>query len=205
MNAKVMIAIIFSTMLLSGNATAKNPKEPKIGLVEVVNDSTTPIPVTVQNGAQTIVEWRYIGLTTFEDDGQFLFGGLFGVAAMNKVCAAEFGPGARAASLSEAYFRDDAAVETRSGWVAPGGPMLLAPNPPATLIFPVDAATGARVGAGNASADFAIVLAYCARYSTGVPARRGPAINRLGLNESTECSVTRPVSCSAPVAIPVAP
>ena len=37
MNAKVMILIIFSTMLLSGNATAKNPKEPKIGLVNVVN------------------------------------------------------------------------------------------------------------------------------------------------------------------------
>ena len=173
--------------------------------VVVVNDGNSPIPVTVQNGVQTIVEWRYIGLTTFEDDGLFLFGGLFGVAAMNKVCAAEFGPGARAASLSEAYFRDDAAVETRSGWVAPGGPMLLATDQSLAVFFPIDAAAGAQVGESFLSPGFAISQAYCARYRTGFGTVQGSRILANGAQVLGACNVTLPVSCSAPVAIPVAP
>lgn len=171
--------------------------------VNVINDESSPVPVN----AQTIVEWRYVGLTAFEDDGRFEFGGLIGIAAMNKACADEtygFGPGARAASIAEALQRDDLSSEIRVGWVAPAGPMVTEPF--GADFYPVDASTGRHTGRAAATPFFAISGAYCARYQLSDTSFRGVATSGVDAHILVaSCATTRPVACSAPVAIPVVP
>ncbi|MEJ2453502.1 MAG: hypothetical protein P8103_05030 [Candidatus Thiodiazotropha sp.] len=112
--------------------------------VHVINEPSEAVPVVVQN-APTIVEYRHVGLTTVHATGLFEFGGLFAIAAMNKACASEY-PGSRAASISEAYFRDDR--DTSATWLAPQGPMIVTTNSPrATSPYSaIDATTGISVG-----------------------------------------------------------
>jgi len=168
--------------------------------VLVINEPASPVPVVVQN-TPMIVEYRYVGLTTVEDAGLFAFGGLFGIAAMNKACASEF-PGSRAASINEAYFRDD--TDTRLAWVVPQGPMIAATNLPiATSPFSaVDAITGTLVGFVPGSGDCeacVLAFAYCSQYTS--EAGRGPVSTGDGRVVEGNCSFVLPVACSAPVAI----
>ena len=175
--------------------------------VIVTNDETSPVPVTIQNGVQTIVVWRYVGLTTFENDAAFLFVGLSGIAAMNAVCAAEFGPSARAATIAEAQFRTAStagSAEARLGWLVPGGPMIPA-RTTTDLYRPLDAATGGGVGFTQVSPHVALSLAHCSRYTLNATSVGGSSVNRFGNQVVSSCNLILPVACSAPVAIPVAP
>ena len=172
--------------------------------VFVVNDKDSPLPVTIQNGVQTIVEWRYVGLTTDEDDGRFEFEGLVGVAAMNKMCAVEYGAGARAASIAEAYFRDDGLLDDRLGWLAPAQPMMILKSQSQILVA-VDAPSGQHVGVSTESTREAARTAYCTRYQSESDVTLGPVIFPEGITGASNCISKRPAACSAPVAIPVAP
>ena len=167
--------------------------------VNVTNDETSPVPVS----AQTIVEWRYVGLTAFIDDGRIEFGGRVGVAAMHNVCASEFGPAARASSISEAYHRDDA--DTRVGWVAPGGPILTAFREQRSSFTAHDAATGLTLGTEYDDEFTALVRAYCARFAVANIGDFGTVVMQDGLIRHANCTLFHAVSCSAPVAIPAAP
>ena len=88
-----ILKTLLSTSILLVYSFSQALAAPPTRDVNVTNDETSPVPVN----PQTIVEWRYVGLTTAEDDGRFEFATLLGIAAMNKACAADFGPGARAA------------------------------------------------------------------------------------------------------------
>ena len=176
--------------------------------VLVTNDENSPIPVTIQNGgqngAQTTVAWRYVGLTTIEDDGQFGYSDLFGIAAMHAECASEFGPGARAATIKEALFRTRFGNDNRQGWLVPGDtPIAIIPR--TTGFIARDAATGIPVGDVEISIDNAITLAYCRRYSESRTTRLGPVSDVSGMVLGKNCNVVLPAACSAPVAIPVSP
>ncbi len=170
--------------------------------VIVTNEPSAAVPVSVQN-APTIVEYRYVGLTTVQDSGLFELDGLFGIAAMHKACANEY-PGSRAASIPEAYFRNDS--DTRAAWLVPQGPMIVTTNSPiATSPYSaVDAITGISVGfvAGSGECETcALAFAYCSQYTSNTG--RGPISLGDGRVEDIVCSSTLPVACSAPVAVPV--
>ena len=189
--------IACTALLLAAAWVFAQPPGRPTQTVEVNNSTNNPVLVS----DRTITEWRYIGLTQFEDTGQFEFGGLNGVAAMNKVCAAEFGPGARAANIREAHFRDDEAQDARSGWLAPGEPMIVAGE---GLFYTMDAATGAYINAyGLPVEETAVERAYCDRYQAANPASTGPLVDSNGVVGWTLCGQTLPVACSAPVSIPV--
>ena len=111
--------------------------------VVVANDESSPIPVSIPSTAQMTVEWRYIGHTAYADRGYFRYERLLGVAAMNKACSTEFGGGARAATISEAFLIDSEADVERQ-WVVPGASSITVMGISPTW-YPYDSATGTRV------------------------------------------------------------
>ena len=212
-----LIAVLLMTTI-SLAAHAQPNKKKGAAPVEVKNGPNNPVPVEVISSQldpvtvsdQTIIEWRYIGLTQTEDDGEFQYGGLEGVGAMNKACAAEFGPSARAASIQEAFFRDDGAVDTRRGWVAPSGPMIVARyasggDPQGGPFVAKDAATGINVGQSSITDERALTVAYCIHYGsiTLFDPLDSVSVTSNGRIFSEGCDSVLPVACSAPVSVPV--
>ena len=197
---KLIIGVVFITAIFVSSPLQAGDKD-----VVVTNDATSPIPVEIQNGAQTIVEWRYVGHTRDPDakkTGDFEYGGLRGIAAMNKACADEY-PGARAATISEGLQMDSPAEFEAFSWLVPGGSMtaVLAPNDYEAH----DAATGPQVGIAKLTAAEALVVAYCHRYTNGQSDKVAPILASVGEILLGACSLDLPVACSAPVAIPVTP
>ena len=197
----LVAAIFVSSPLLAGDKTI-DVNVANVPEVLVVNEA--PIPVVIQNGAQTIVEWRYVGRTHALDAisvGSFRYGGFSGIAAMNKACADEY-PGARAATISEGLKMDSPeAINTRM-WLVPGG-LVTTVVSTASGYDVVDAATGAGVGVNGASEAQARGKAYCIRYTRGSDSLAAPILLWHGAIDLSLCSNTLPVACSAPVAIPV--
>ncbi len=70
----------------------------------ITNDANSPVPVSLQNGLQTMTEYRIIGYTTtkFPGRSEAEAGALVGYAAMHKLCADEVAFNARAAFSEEA-------------------------------------------------------------------------------------------------------
>ena len=172
--------------------------------IHVANDSTSPIPVTVYDAGQTIVEWRYIGITRYADNGGFEFEGAWGVTAMHKVCAKEFGPSARAATITEAYFRPAPDENTRDGWLVPGAQSSITIEAAGIQYsYPYDAASGEVVGDERDTAAETMARAHCQKYTIEVGS--GPVTRPNGTMRVRSCRAVLPVACSAPVAIFVSP
>lgn len=202
---KIFIAlgvVFFAHSVLAQSNAAFGPF---IADVNVTNDDASPIPVTIQNTVPTIVEYRYLGLTNHADDGDFEFGNLKGLAAMNKACSSEFGFTARVATIAEALFRDDAATDARDGWLAPSGPMTFGNARFDSLSFgkfAMDPETALRLGATVRFTGLALQSAFCVRYSAPDDFFLAPVIESTGLVSTASCSTVKPVACSAPVAMP---
>ncbi len=202
---KIFIALAAVFIAHTALAQSNHAVGPQAKNVNVTNDEASPIPVTIHNTVPTIVEYRYIGLTTHVDDGDFEFGNLKGLAAMNKACSSEFGFTARVATITEALFRDDAITDTRDGWLAPSGPMTFGVEPfdfRRAGQFPIDQATGFRLGATVLGTTLAAQYAFCGRYTAPEVFFIAPVIESTGLVATGSCSIAKPVACSAPVAMP---
>ena len=186
-NTMKSILIAAVVLLVSVNVLAKGGED-------------KPTEVVVQ-ATNTIVEYRFVGVTVEERDGSFGYGGLVGVSALHKLCADEFGPGARASTISESQFRgDDGAGQA---WLAPGNtPMVIAATGPATWA-PHDAVTGDRVGNSFSSGSAALGSAYCNSYSSASSNNSAPVSQSGAPVVPGTCNSNRPVACSAPVDIPV--
>ena len=176
------------------------------GDVNVTNDETSPVPVTIQNGGQSIVEYRYVGLTPDATTGRIsaLFDGitLTGYAAMNKFCEAEFGVGARAATAGEALFRHDA--DSRAGWVVPDGGIVVLDQSPTFIA--VSRHSHARFGGSNVGPEDAYERAACKSYSLDLFFVNSATVTPSGfIDGRSQCADAFPIACSAPVLIPVSP
>lgn len=177
------------------------------GNVTVVNDETSPIPVTIQNGGATIVEYRYIGTTTATTDGSAVSttpsgANLSGVAALHRMCAIEYGeehPGVRAASVSEATYATDP-LPPVPAWVVATD--LSAVTAGSTWIA-IDGFTGRAASSNRASERSAVLSSNCGNYSTTQFDLGGPVMLVDAQDGTRGCSETLPVACAAPRVISV--
>lgn len=153
------------------------------------------------------MEYRYVGLTTAVTDGTVNTTGdggfeLFGYAAMNKLCADEFGDSARVATVEEALFRDDS--DSREGWVAPGHTTVLVTIE--NRYVPVHTGVlhnGVAVGKTTTTPEFAQLEAACSGYRTIEQASQtGPISMPFGGINLAVCNTDHRVACAAPVSIP---
>jgi hypothetical protein len=155
------------------------------------------------NAAPPRVEYRYVGLTTHQDDGRFEYRGLIGISAMHQACVDTFGSSARTATVLEAFFRDDEDQEPRLGWVAPTGPILITEDG-AGLFVAFHAETGNQVSASLVSEHLAARNAYCRQYrSPG--ADQTAAVDANATLVLTSCDAVLPAACSALVAVASSP
>ncbi len=161
-----------------------------------------------------IIEYRFVGLTPETTDGEIRFGDssgiqIKGVAAMHRLCQKSYGNEARAATIQEAYFRNEKDKDSRSGWVAPSGPILVLESGDGSFI-PMDASTGNDVGR-RSSATVAMRFAYCGQYTHGIedtndpvwygPVSSGGNFADKGTIYLSACDTEHAVACSIPVRI----
>ena len=108
---RLSIALIFWVAVAAAQA-AKPPPEPQD--VNVINDTTNPVPVTVQNPSG---ERQFVGFSDTTHNGGA------GWPAINAACASKFGQGARICTASEIYMNGGPAVPMAPdlvyGWVVP--------------------------------------------------------------------------------------
>ena len=108
MKAKHIIALILTTGI-SANVYAAPDKGPQD--VNVVNDATNPVPVTVQN---PMGEVQFVG---FSDDT--VQGGV-GIIGMHTACRNKFGLGARMCRTIEVFKTTNLEpIPGVAGWIAP--------------------------------------------------------------------------------------
>jgi len=165
--------------------------------------------VTVQGGTQTIVEYRYVGLASADPtDGRIEVAGsntsLIGFAAMNKLCADDYGPAARVATINEAFFRDDS--DQRDAWVVADGvdvyvSEFTSGNP--SKWAPVASSTGIRIGPIGAIPFGLIQASQCFQYTQDSASFEGPVTRASGEIFIVGCDTIHPVACSAPTVIPL--
>jgi hypothetical protein len=159
-----------------------------------------PPKPSVETNPATIVEYRAVGVTVATTVGRASatdVGGerIFGYSAMDKMCADEFGPGARAATSAEAG-RRSFAVSGSSPWVVPTGTVrAIASGSEWSAIDEANHSVGfSSLGAGGA-----ITSAACFKFQSVSPQQGGPTIDGAVSN----CETSLPILCSAPVAVPV--
>jgi hypothetical protein len=172
----------------------------------ITNDSSNPVPVTVQGGTQTIVEYRYVGLTSADPtSGRVTALGnsntsLIGFAAMNKLCAEDYGPAARAATINEAFFRND--LDISDAWVVADGVDVYA------IEFTVEgvpkkwaavaSSNGVSLGLPVGNPYSAIRFSQCGQYTTDGLSMQGSITRQHGQIGVATCDTILPVACSAP-------
>ena len=181
------------------------------GNVTVVNDETSPVPVTIENGGATIVEYRYIGATAATTDGSAKAttpsgGDLVGVAALHRMCAIEYGeghPGVRAATQLEASLAT-AQLPEAAAWVVATDLSAIYSEIFDNFVA-VDLSTGRRAGddTGKGDAWLAVEKANCAGYTEGLTQNAGPALHDDGFLYPSACSFEHGVACAAPVVFSV--
>ena len=206
MNQVRGIHLIFWLCLLAiaGNAFA----EPAPKNVSVVNTPTVnvngPVPVTIENGAQTVAEWRIVGATTTETTGRIRFGNLQGYVAMNALCAAEVAPNARACTSSEVA-KSIVPSGAFAGWVIPSNVEVVVDTPGDRWEI-IDTATGTPLGVNTSDFQNAAHNATCRGFTDGSPQLSGMHFSGASGLETVGCSATSiQILCCAPVAIPVSP
>ena len=192
MNAKVIIPIIFSAMLLSGNATAKPPKEPKIDDVNVVN--------TPDVNVVTAIEWRFAGFTSFITTTAIEYDGLVGHAAMNAACFDEVSQNSRVCNSSE-IGRSIMPIDGEGGWVIPTKREMTCSTTHCYVFDPYTTESWAQDTSQSPLFDLLNGLG-CG----GFESEEGAAL--IALRSKVTLSfcgneVTKPIACCAPVAVPV--
>jgi hypothetical protein len=164
--------------------------------------AAAPPKPTVDTNPSTVVVYSAIGVTQAETDGSASAEGAGGVGtiggygALDKMCADEFGPGARAATTEEADHRRFQ-ITGNQPWVVPTG-----------TIRAVETASGWQaIDAANHSVGFTsageigtITSAACFKFRSKSSSLGGPRASGV-----SNCEDPGPVLCSAPFAVPVSP
>ena len=210
---KFVIATVLGTVLWLGgyqsvmaqSNSLNNGKAPPLD-VNVVNNETSPVPVTIQNGGATIVEYRYIGSTAATTDGKAIAttpsgSSLEGVAALNRMCAIEYGeghPGVRAATQYEARMATDHLPPTYA-WVV--ATPLVPTQGIAGQWVAVDSTTGGDASHYYDSPDDAFYQANCRQYTRDSALIWGPTLRADGRTRVLQCDNENAVACVAPVVI----
>lgn len=206
----------FAILAMPGAVLAQGDRPPQPVVVTndvlpVTLENAEPVAVTIEDGPQTIVEYRLVGFTTEVVDGAPIFDVLLqGYPAMHKLCADEFGPNARAATSEDVrrplHATPPYPFET---WIVPTGIVVLFdPTDPDPLEAwrASDSVSQASVNAGDSGPREAAAAADCVQRNSSASVFWGvthrPAFGRT---ESARCNTILPVACSAPVSVPVSP
>ena len=193
----------FVALSFAGAAFAAPPSK------KVIVDNTTsdPVPVIVQNTApeaqQTLVEYRYVGITAAETSGSVSLGpgGLVGLSGLNQMCAEEFGRPARVASPLEASSTTyELSANPRDGWVYSRMPRI---DPVGDSWQARDSETLARLDFERGGPNEALEVAQCGGFQTDSSTSGAAALNGIAGNILLRsCADIVPVACSLPVALP---
>ena len=213
---KILLSIIISALLFLGSS-AYAAKEPKVddvnvintpdvyivGGVEIINDDTNPIPVTIENGGtngQTAIEWRFVGVTSFETTGNIDFGAVSGYSAMNIACDFDFGGGQGARACTSEEIRHSIVPDTDGfAWINPTTTERLVKPDGSLGIY--DPHVSRSIAFGSISLDcggWGTSSAGNLHYGLVVVSSSG-SMDMLPLN----CSSTRSIACCAPIAVTV--
>ena len=85
--AKRSFAVLMFALFGTSGAWAEKPTQ-VVGDVTVINEESNPIPVIIQGApetVETIVEYRYVGITTHVFDNGFYYEGATGTAALHNL------------------------------------------------------------------------------------------------------------------------
>ena len=115
MKAKHLVTLILTAGITANVYAAPNPKPPPPPQdVKVINTTSEPVPVTVQNPNG---ERRFVGFSDTTVNGGS------GWPAVNAACTSKFGSGARICTGSEIYMNSGPSLpmasDTVYGWVLP--------------------------------------------------------------------------------------
>ena len=180
--------------------------------VNVTNDETSPVPVTIKGGAQSLTEYRVVGFTAPTDGFiETVDQSLSGIGAMHSLCA-EVASNARAAFSDEAMRSPPIVGGPFVAWVIPSQPQLVFRPDAASAPFDwiaVDQASGAGAENGDAglqvNPESAIAVFACSWYQNNSTSEIGFVWNGQGRITGSLCSIAKPIACSAPVAVPISP
>jgi hypothetical protein len=171
-----------------------------VGGVEITNNDTNPIPVTIESGssALTAIEWRFLGITSLQTTGAMHLGLASGYSAMNIMCDLEFGGGKGArACTSEEIKHSIVPTFHDSAWVNPTTTLrLVKPDGSIVLYDP-------HVPRYSASLDHTL---DCGSWIIGQSNGRGLVVYTTTGNmfmSPSRCDHENPVACCAPRAVPV--
>ena len=158
--------------------------------------------------AQTLIEYHVVGYTAPTDGAiQRVDPVLTGVAAMHSLCA-EVDPNARASFSNEAIRSPAAAAAPTTAWVLPAQTEVMflpdATNPTADWVA-VDGVSGiATTKFPFGDPQSAIGGALCEGYQSTSNIRSGLVVDTAsGRVLKGNCESSRPIACSAPVAVPI--
>ena len=178
--------------------------------VNVTNDENSPIPVTIQNGAQSLIEYRVIGYTANPTDGSIVKvdQSLSGVPAMHALCA-EVAPNARASFSDEAIRSPFVEGAPTSAWVIPARIEVMF-RPDATSVLrdwtALDGGTGTTISQEQPTPLRARGQAACHGYTQADPLAVGLVFKPGdGSVSRSGCAGFSFVACSAPVEVPISP
>jgi hypothetical protein len=186
------------------------PPGPPSMPVEVTNTDTMPVPVTVENFAETepqsIVEYRFVGLTTVTVNAKPEVAGFNGIPALHKLCQMEFGSNARAAFLEDTLRPLQVeSAEFGVAWIISSSVDI---SPTASNMWGLFDTRRGSFLSFESTPEGASSAAACFHFdsSSTVQNRFAPTFNpQDGRTGFALCNVDLPIACSAPFAIPVSP
>lgn len=166
------------------------------------------VQTTAAAALGTITEYRIVGFTTATTDGSVVTTDsegefVFGITALNRLCAAQFGTGTRAAFSNEQLAPSiPPSTAAENAWIQPKR---------AHVVHDPTAASGSdwlaydshsgTSGSADASAISALQLFACQGYTTNSSSLTGLVRLRNARIVNRVCDFTYPVACSAPVVI----
>lgn len=208
-------SLVFAAFLLPICVCAQTSRDaPPTVDVNVTNDETSPVPVTVQNGARTIAEYRVVGFTTTKTTGDIETtdasgANVLGYSAMHRLCQVEVAANSRAATTSEYLLTPQEPGDAPSAWLIPteAVPLFV---PDSSLEnedwVAYDPATQSNVTTRGGNPGAALARLDCGGYTRGDNPNTGSVGSQIfGRVFHSPCSDPRPVACAAPVEVPVTP
>ena len=199
------LALLGAVLIWTAGALAEPPSGIQ-GEVTVLNKDTNPVPVTIQNPApvpvQTATEWRVVGVTAGEVNGEVLHDGLLGNAAMHSLCQRDVGPTARACFAAEVKQPISAGSSaTGSAWVIRSRNVTAAVS--GTDFIAIDGGSGVSA-TSPVSMMGAVASLDCANHISDSTSTDGQIFSfAIGATFPTSCDSLHPIACCGLVAIPV--
>ena len=197
--------------------------------VNVTNDENSPVPVTIQNDAESLTEFRWVGFTTTVTDGDIDTvspeGPLSGHSAMNRLCAVEVASNARACTSAETAHSVMHAPsvlpnQISGGWLIPVGITLIydpvglptdSPPIPGWLAYENFSGQGPIIA--NPQMQHARREIGCDGFNAVANSSSGKGYSGIAVRFigdphfilALNCTAEIPIACCAPVEIPVTP